>query len=107
MKTFLYAIGAVMAFALPASAWAQQQDLEVTIRVVPADAAADAATKVIKLPDAAVEARAQQSLPFGHDIANKAREMRGEFGRDIGTAISDQASQGRARPQGGGSPGRP
>ena len=96
-----------MAFALPASAWAQQQDLEVTIRVVPADAAADAATKVIKLPDAAVEARAQQSLPFGHDIANKAREMRGEFGRDIGTAISDQASQGRARPQGGGSPGRP
>lgn len=93
MKAFLCAIGMVIAFALPASAWAQQQDLEVTIRMVPADAAADAATKVIELPDAAVKARAQQSPPFGHDIANKAREMRGEFGRDIGQAVSEAASQ--------------
>ncbi len=100
----LYAVGTVIAFALPAAGWAQQQDLEVTIRVVPADAAADSATKVIELPDAAVEARAQQSPPFGHEIANKAREMRGEFGRDIGTAVSDQASQGRARPRGTGRP---
>jgi hypothetical protein len=101
---WLYAIVALIALALPASAWAQQQDLEVTIRMVPADAAADAATRVIKLPDAAVEARAQQSPPFGHEIANKAHEMRGEFGRDIGTAISDQASKGRARPRGTGRP---
>ena len=108
MKTFVsIAIGTLIAMAFPGVGWAQQQDLEVTIRMVPADAAADAATKVIELPDAAVEARAQQSPPFGHDIANKAREMRGEFGRDIGTAVSDQASQGRARPQGGGFTGRP
>jgi hypothetical protein len=90
LKAFLYAIGTVIAFALPASAWAQQQDLEVTIRMVPADAAADAATKVIPLPDSP---QAQESSAFGIGIANKAREMRGEFGRDIGQAVSEAASQ--------------
>ena len=109
MKAFLYAIGMVIAIASHASAWAQQQDLEVTIRMVPADAAADAATKVIKLPETAAP-RAQESSAFGLSVADKAREMRGELGREFGTAVSDEASQGRARPQGQGRrapPGRP
>jgi hypothetical protein len=102
MKTFVsIVIGTFIAIALPGVGWAQQQDLEVTISVVPADAAADAATKVIPLPDSS---QAQESAAFGIGIANKAREMRGEFGRDIGTAVSDQASQGRARPRGTGRP---
>ena len=104
MKTFVsIAIGTFIAMALPGAGWAQQQDLEVTISVVPADAAADAATKVIKLPDTA-SPQAQESSAFGLSVANKAREMRGEFGRDIGTAVSDEASQGRARPRGTGRP---
>jgi len=102
MKAFVsIAIGTFIAIALPGVSWAQQQDLEVTISVVPADAAADAATKVIPLPDSS---QAQESAAFGIGIANKAREMRGEFGRDIGSAVSDEASQGRARPRGTGRP---
>jgi hypothetical protein len=104
MKTFVsIAIGTFIAMALPGVGWAQQQDLEVTIRMVPADAAADTATKVIKLPDRA-SPQAQESSAFGLGIANKAREMRGELGRDFGTAVSDEASQGRARPRGTGRP---
>jgi hypothetical protein len=105
MKTFVsIAIGTFIAIALPGVGWAQQQDLEVTIRMVPADAAADAATKVIELPADSASTQGQESAAFGIGIANKAREMRGEFGRDIGTAVSDQASQGRARPRGTGRP---
>ncbi|MGH8707073.1 MAG: hypothetical protein ACREVD_03330 [Burkholderiales bacterium] len=85
-----------MAFALSASAWAQQQDLEVTIRVVPADAAADAATKVIELP-AKASAQARESSAFGLGVANRAREMRGELGRDFGKEVSE-AAKARARP---------
>lgn len=107
MKSFLlYAIGTAIGFALPASGWAQQQDLEVTIRVVPADAAADAATKEIPLPDAA-PMQAQESSAFGLGIANRARAMRGEFGREIGSAVSEAASQGRVQSQGRGATGRP
>jgi hypothetical protein len=105
MKTFVsIAIGTSIAMALPGVGWAQQQDLEVTIRMVPADAAADAATKVIKLPADKVPTQAQESSAFGLGIANKAREMRGELGREFGTAVSDEASQGRARPRGTGRP---
>lgn len=88
----LYAVGTVIAFALPAAGWAQQQDLEVTISVVPANAAADAATKVIELPDTA-SPQAQESSAFGLGVANKAREMRGELGREFGQAVSEAASQ--------------
>ena len=99
MIPFLYAIGMVIAFALPASAWAQQQDLEVTIRMVPADASPNAAAAEIKLPEPRTESSA-----FGLGIASTAREMRGELGRDFGTAVSNEASQGRARPRGTGRP---
>jgi hypothetical protein len=107
LKSFLYAIGMVMAFALPASAWAQQQDLEVTIRMVPADAAADAATKVIQLP-ATASPQGQESSAFGIGIANKAREMRGEHGREFGQEVSAAArerAQARGAPAKG--PGKP
>jgi hypothetical protein len=104
MKTFVsIAIGTFFAVALPGVGWAQQQDLEVTISVVPADAAADAATKVIELPVTA-SPQAQESSAFGLSVANKAREMRGELGREFGFAVSDEASQGRARPRGTGRP---
>jgi hypothetical protein len=89
---WLYAITALIALALPASAWAQQQDLEVTIRMVPADAAADAATKVIELPATASD-QGRESSAFGLGIAKKAREMRGELGREFGKEVSGAASE--------------
>jgi len=103
----LYAVGTVIAFALPAVGWAQQPDLEVTIAVVPANAAADAATKVIKLPDTA-SPQAQESSAFGLSVANKAREMRGELGREFGKEVSEAArerAQARGAPAKG--PGKP
>jgi hypothetical protein len=106
MKTFVsIAIGTFIAIALPGVGWAQQQDLEVTIRMVPADAAADAATKVIELPDTA-SPQARESSAFGLGIANKAREMRGELGRDFGQAVSEAAKQ-RGQSQGRGATGKP
>jgi len=94
----LYAVGTVIAFALPAVGWAQQQDLEVTIAVVPANAAADAATKVIELPADKASTQGQESSAFGIGIANKAREMRGELGREFGREVSEAASeQGQAQ----------
>jgi len=98
MKTFVsVAIGTFIAIALPGVGWAQQQDLEVTIRMVPADAAADAATKVIELPASASD-QGRQSSAFGIGIANKAREMRGELGREFGREVSEAASeQGQAQ----------
>ena len=96
----LYAIGTGIAFALPAAGWAQQQDLEVTISVVPANAAADAATKEIPLPDSP---QAQESSAFGIGIANKAREMRGEHGREFGQEVQAAA---RERAQARGAPAK-
>ena len=104
---WLYAIAALIALGFPAAAWAQQHDLEVTIRMVPADAAADAATKVIELP-ASASPQAQESSAFGLGVANKAREMRGErgreFGQEVSTAVRERA-QARGAPAKG--PGKP
>ena len=107
---WLYAITALFALALPAAAWAQQQDLEVTIRMVPADAAADAATQVIQLPATASSQaqESQESSAFGLGVANKAREMRGEHGREFGQEVSTAArerAQARGAPAKG--PGKP
>lgn len=93
MKSFLlYAIGAVIAFALPASAWAQQPDLEVTIRVVPANASPNAATAEIKLP----EPRTESSV-YGLGIAQKAQELGHDFGKEVSTAAQQR---GQARNEG-------
>ena len=84
---------AFVAFALaPAgAAWAQQQDdLDVTMKVVPADASAGSALSEIKLPDAASD-RARDASAFGLSTANKAREMKGDLGRDFGQSVSEAA----------------
>lgn len=98
----IVAIGAAFALALPGLAWAQQRDLEVTMDVVPANAASDSATKVIELPATASD-RARERSAFGHSVANKAREMRGEHGREFGQAVSEAARE-RGKPA---TPGKP
>jgi hypothetical protein len=94
------AVGAALALALPSLAWAQQKDLEVTMDVVPANAAPAAATGEIKLPitlpDTASD-RARERSAFGLDVANRAREARGELGRDFGKSVSETARE-RGKP---------
>ncbi|SRR5712691_3524950 len=94
MKRFTqYTIGTVFALALSGAAWAQQQDLEVTMHVVPANASADA-TGEIKLPitlPTTASPRGQDSAAFGLGIANMAREMKGDLGREFGEAVSKAA----------------
>jgi hypothetical protein len=85
-----YTIGAIFAVALSSAAWAQQQDLEVTMEVVPANASADAATGEIKLPETAAP-RAQEASAFGLETANRARELKGDLGRDFGQEVSERA----------------
>jgi len=95
---FSYAFAALVALAWPGVSWAQQQDLEVTMGVVPANATPEAVTKEIKLPDTA-SAQGQESSTFGLGIANKAREMRGDLGRDFGKEVSEAAKE-RAQSRG-------
>lgn len=90
MKT--YAIGAILALGLSNAAWAQQQDLEVTMDVVPANASAGAATGEIKLPESAAT-RAQEASAFGHEVAKNARDMKGDLGSDFGQAVSEAARE--------------
>lgn len=85
-----FAFGALVALGLPGAAWAQQQDLEVTIAVVPANGGPDEVTGEIKLPDNAAT-RGQESSAFGLGVANSAREMRGELGRQFGEEVSAAA----------------
>ncbi|MNC87933.1 hypothetical protein D3C83_37100 [compost metagenome] len=93
MKRFaLITIGAALALALPSLSWAQQRDLEVTMDVVPANAAPAAATGEIKLPDSASD-RGREASAFGLGVANKAREMRGELGREFGKSVSESARE--------------
>jgi hypothetical protein len=85
----------VLAF-VPGAAWAQQQDdLEVTMKVLPADASAGSALSVIKLPDASD--RARDASAFGLSTAGKAREMKGDLGRDFGQSVSEAAQQNRSQ----------
>lgn len=92
-----YVIGLVAAVGLSAGALAN--DLEVTMEVVPADAAARAATGEIKLPaDAAPEAH--ENAAFGLDTANRARareqgggELGEQFGQDVSAAARERAHE--------------
>ena len=93
-----YTIGAIIIpFGLYSAAWAQQQDLEVTMDVVPAGASAGAsagaATGEIKLPGTAA-LRAQEASAFGLETANSARELKGDLGRDFGQGVSEAAREG-------------
>ena len=84
-----HAVGAIIfAFGLSGAAWAQQQDLEVTMDVVPAGASAGAVTGTIELPETA-SARAREASAFGLETANRARE--GDLGRDFGQEVSEAA----------------
>jgi hypothetical protein len=72
------------------AAWAQQDDLDVTMKVVPADATGAGAITVIKLPDAASD-RARDASAAGLSTANTARDMKGDLGRDFGQSVSEAA----------------
>lgn len=88
-----YTVSAIFALALSSSAaWAQQQDLEVTMDVVPANALPGAVTGQIQLPVTAA-ARARDASAFGLDTANKARELKGELGREFGREVSQTARE--------------
>lgn len=94
----LIALAAGIALALPGLAWAQMRDLEVTMDVVPANAAAGAATKVIVLPATASD-KAREASAFGLGVANRAREARGDLGREFGQSVSE-AAKARGGPAG-------
>lgn len=86
-----YIVFVAFAFAPAGAAWAQQQDdLDVTMKVVPADASAGSALSEIQLPDAASD-RARDASAFGLSTASKAREMKGDLGRDFGQSVSEAA----------------
>lgn len=88
-----YTIGAIIIpFGLYSAAWAQQQDLEVTMDVVPPGASSGAATGEIKLPGTAA-LRAQEASAFGLETANSARELKGDLGRDFGQGVSEAARE--------------
>ena len=101
MKRFIpQLILVVLAFAPVGAARAQQQDdLDVTMKVVPADASAGSALSEIKLPDAASD-RARDAASFGLSTASKARDMKGDLGRDFGQATSDAAQNKNNAPKG-------
>lgn len=92
-----YTIGTIIfAYGLAGAAWAQQQDLEVTMDVLPANASANAATGQIPLPDTAAS-QAQEASAFGLETADRAHELKGDLGRDFGEEVSGRA---RARDHG-------
>ena len=100
MKRYLFCVAlAASALAAPAAQAQQQDDLDVTMKVVPANATAGSALSEIKLPDAASD-RAGAASSFGLSTASKAREMKGDLGRDFGQSVSEAAQQKSHAPQG-------
>lgn len=89
MKRFTqWTIGTVLGLALSSAAWAQLQDLEVTMDVVPANASAGAAPE-IKLPitlPVTASPKAQEASAHGLETANRARELGREFGKEVSEA---------------------
>ena len=72
------------------AAWAQQDDLDVTMKVVPANATAAGAISQIRLPDAASD-QGREASAFGQSTANAAKDMKGDLGRDFGQSVSEAA----------------
>jgi len=94
---------AMVSLVLSGTAWAQQRDLEVTMEVVPANAAAGAANEIrlpLALPEAA-SPRGQEASAFGQETANTAREMARELGREFGRAQSEKARAKNPSKKGG------
>jgi hypothetical protein len=84
-------ITAVFALAFAGAAWAQQQDdLDVTMRVLPADASAGSAITEMKLPDSASD-RGRAASASGLSTATRARDMKNDLGRDLGQSASEPA----------------
>ena len=96
MKQFIpHLVLAVFTVAPAGAAWAQQQDdLDVTMKVVPANASADSAMSEIKLP-AAVSERGQAASAFGQSTASKARDLKGDLRGEFGQSVSE-AAHGKA-----------
>ena len=91
MKPYLFCTTlAALALAAPAVLAQHQDDLDVTMTVVPANATAGSALSVIKLPDAASD-RAGAASSFGQSTAARARDMKGDLGRDFGQSVSEAA----------------
>ena len=93
-------IGTILGFALSSAVWAQQRDLEVTIDVVPANVAAGAAGEIklpITLPETA-SPRGQDPSAFGLETANRARELKGDLGREFGKEVSEAARERKRTP---------
>jgi hypothetical protein len=103
-RLMLQLVLVVLALAPAGEALAQQQDdLDVTMKVVPANSSAAAAMSEIRLPDAASD-RAREASAFGLSTANKAREMKGDLGRDFGQSVSEAAratNMGKGQPKKG------
>lgn len=100
MKRFVPHMVLVVFALVPGAAWAQQQDdLDVTMKVLPADASAGSALSVIKLPEAASD-RARDASALGLSTASKAREMKGDLGRDFGQSVSEAAQNKSHAPKG-------
>ena len=92
-------IGTILGLALSSAVWAQERDLEVTINVVPANAAAGAAGEIelpITLPETAP--RARDASGFGLETANRARELKGDLGREFGKEVSEAARERKRTP---------
>jgi hypothetical protein len=97
MKRFVpNLIVAVFALAFAGAAWAQQQDdLDVTMRVLPANASAGSAVSEMTLPEAASD-RAGAASAFGQSTATKAHDMKVDLGRDFGQSVSETAHERNA-----------
>src|SRR5262245_30573402 len=96
MKRFLLNLAlAIFALASAGEAWAQQDDLDVTMKVLPANATPGSAVTEMKLPDAASD-RAREASAFGQSTASKAHEMKGDLGRDFGQSVSEAARENNA-----------
>lgn len=100
-----YAIAIIATVGLVGAASAQ--DLEVTMDVVPAGAAAPAVTGTIELPQEAPP-QAHENAAFGLETANRAREQRLELNREFGQEVAEAAREraGERIPDIG-MPGRP
>jgi len=101
MKRFIPQVIAAVFTLASGAAWAQQQDdLDVTMRVLPANASAGSAVSEMKLPDAASD-RSRAASAFGQSTATQAHDMKGDLGRDFGQSVSEAAHAKNALKQGG------
>lgn len=98
LATYAVVAGTILLGAA-GSARAQSSDLDVTMRVVPANATGRSAISEIKLPDAASD-RARDASAAGLSTANQARDMKGDLGRDFGQSVSEAARAKDHIPQG-------